>query len=431
MKRRDGVASVQENQPVIRFLARLAVSALLACTCASPRADGTLRLSGFGTIGYATDHQSDIASIRDISQRPDNGFSGGASWQQDSRLGVQLEYGFSPTVDLVGQLVWRDQIKTNLGSATELAYAAIRPRPELDLRVGRIGYDAFLMSDHRNVGYAYTWVKPPQEFYGWIPIFSVDGVDAAYAIHDNDVRWRIKAQAGSSKISLPVGNTQYDFKTNNLLGASVSRQTEHWRLKAAYSRFTSANEIPAFAPLHTGLDAVVAAAIPQISAEAADLRRNLAFKDARITYSTLGAAYDDGTWLAQAEQGVTTASAAVVPHGRMGYVSVGRRIGNWTPYLLRSTSHPGNDLRTAANNWGGLNATLRDPALQTVNTTRIEQATSSIGTRWDFHRQAAFKLQWDSTTISPSGYGLWWRDLAINNQTRRVNVISATVDFTF
>jgi hypothetical protein len=61
----------------------------------------------------------------------------------------------------------------------------------------------------------------------------------------------------------------------------------------------------------------------------------------------------------------------------------------------------------------------------------MEQSTLSLGTRWDFHRQAALKLQWDRTTIKPSGYGLWWRELGINNQSTRVSQVSATVDFVF
>ena len=193
---------------------------------------------------------------------------------------------------------------------------------------------------------------------------------------------------------------------------------------------TGASEVPAFAPLHAGLDAIAAAGIPGVSAEAADLRRNASFQGAKVSYTTLGAAYDDGQWLAQAELGTTTASAAAVPHGRMAYVSVGRRFGDWTPLLTLSTSRP-DAPRSPANDWGAYNATLRDPALFVLNTNRIEQDTLSLGLRWDFHRQAALKLQWDQTQIKPTGYGLWWRDMAINQDSSRINLLAVTVDFTF
>lgn len=420
---------IGENKPSSWFLRAIALLVLLAAGNAFAAED--LRLSGFGTLGYVYDNRADIAPARDITQKPKNGFATGSSWLIDTRLGLQLEYGVSPIVDLVGQVVFSDHYHADFDNSTELAYVAIRPQPHLDVRVGRINYDAFLMSDHRNVGYAYTWVRPPAEFYGWIPIFSIDGLDAAYNTHSGNARWRIKAQAGNGKLSIPIGSG-YDFRANNVLGLSVSLQADFWRLKAAYSQFTIGSEVPAFGPLHKGLDSVAAAAIPLVSTEAADLRSNLSFQNADIRYTTLGAAYDDGVWLAQAELGYTTSTANAVPHGRMAYVSAGRRLGDWTPFVLLSTSHPGNGPRAAVNDWGAaFNAALRNPALYTLNTTRIEQNTVSLGARWDFTRQAALKLQWDRTSIKPSGYGLWWRSPAANTQNSRVDQVSATLDFVF
>jgi hypothetical protein len=416
----------------------LTAALLLVGGSLSARAEEGLRLSGFGTLGYAHDDDSALTPTRDISQLPKVDYEAG-SWKLDSRLGVQLEYGFSPLIDLVGQVVLRDHFKAGSNSSTELAYAAIKPGDQIDLRIGRVNYDAFLMSDHRNVGYAYTWVRPPTEFYGWIPIFSVNGMDAAYHFRATDVfaddaRWRIKAQAGSSTLSIPVAAGRdggYVFRTNNLTSLSVTRQTAFWRLKAAHSRFTIGSEVPVFAPLHQGLDGVAAAGIPAVSAEAADLRHHISFDNAKISYTTLGAAFDDGVWVVQGELGRTTASSAVVPHGHMAYVSGGRRFGDWTPFVLLSTSRPGNGVRNPANDWGRLNPVLRDRVLNIVNTTRIEQDTVSAGTRWDFHRQAALKLQWDRTTIPLSGYGLWNRDQASPNVPTRVDLFTVTLDFIF
>lgn len=403
---------------------------LLALGHSSAFSDEGLRLSGFGTLGYTYDRRDDIAPARDISQKPRDGFSTGPGWRVDSRLGIQLEYALNPSVDLVAQFVMRDHYKADFDSTTQLAYAAFKPDSQTDIRVGRLNYDAFLMSDYRNVGYASPWVRPPTEFYSWIPIFAIDGADIAYTHLGEDARWRLKFQAANARLTIPIGEG-YDFEADRLLGLSLTRQSGALRLKAAYSQFTIGSEAPAFRELHQGLDTVAAAGIAGISAEASDLRRELSFQGTKVTYATLGAAYDDGTWLMQTELGQTTASADVVPHGRMAYASLGRRFGNWAPYLMYGLSRPENDRRRAANNWGGFNATLRNPALFTVNTTRIEQNTVSVGMRWDVHKQAALKLQWDHTRIKPSGYGLWWRDLAINERTTRVDLISATLDFAF
>lgn len=416
--------------PCRRLLPALLAGVALNFVALPTAAVEGLRLGGFASLGQVSDNRAGIAPVRDISQRPDRGADTGSGWKVDSRLGLQLEYGLSPDVNLVGQLVVRDQERGDPGRSTELAYLALRPLPDLDLRLGRINYDAFLMSDHRNVGYAYTWVRPPGEFYGWIPIFSIDGIDAAWTLPVDDGQWRIKFQLGRSKVELPIGDG-YSFRTRNLAGASIVRQSTSWRFKAAWSRFTVGSEVPAFAPLHQGLEQVAAAGLPGISAEAAELRRELGFRDSRIAYATVGASYDDGVWLGQAELGATAADVDVIPHGRMAYASLGRRFGAWTPYLGFSASRPGNDLRGATHDWGALNATLRDRALFVVNATRIEQDTATLGLRWDLHPQAALKLQWDSTRIRPSGYGLWWRDISINLQPSRVNVVTTTLDFVF
>jgi hypothetical protein len=143
----------------------------------------------------------------------------------------------------------------------------------------------------------------------------------------------------------------------------------------------------------------------------------------------VGAAYDDGVWLAQTELGHTTSTSDIVPHGTMAYVGGGRRFGDWLPYVLLSATRPGSQLRTAANDWGAFNSTLRDPAIFTVNTTRMDQNTISLGARWDFSSRAALKLQWDSTLVKASGYGLWWRDPAVNGSSNRINLFSLNVDF--
>ncbi|MFA7243227.1 MAG: hypothetical protein WC091_24225 [Sulfuricellaceae bacterium] len=427
----------RENLSSLFSLATRVLLVLSALANVPAFAEEGLHLGGFGTLGYNYDNKPDIAPARDVSQLPKHNYATGPGWLVDSRVGVQFEYGVSPNIDLVGQVVLRDHFKADFDSSTELAYVSVKPQPQLDIRVGRINYDAFLMSDYRNVGYAYPWVRPPAEFYGLIPIFSVNGIDAAYNILTedflaDDARWRIKVQAGSSRYSAPVGSGKdggYDFTAENLVGLSVTRQTEFWRLKMAHSRFIVGNEVPAFAPLHQGLDSVAAAGVPAISAEAADLRKNISFKDAEIGYTTLGAAYDDGTWLAQGELGYASSTANVVPHGRMGYASLGRRLGEWMPFVMVSTSRPDNDVRYAANDWGAYNAIMRDPAFHILNTIRIEQNTVSIGARWDFSRNAALKLQWDRTDIKPSGYGLWWRNPA--GTTSRVDLLSATLDFMF
>lgn len=238
------------------------------------------------------------------------------------------------------QWVLRDQTNDNMMNMTELAYAKFRPQPQVDLSLGRIQYDVFLLSDHRNVGYAYPWVRPPVEFYTWMPIFSIDGAEAAYRLYDSNGFWRLKAQIGHTKTDISMGRTIYHFLAHDLYDISLIRQTNYWRFKLAYSKFSVASEVPNFPPLLTTLDTVAAKNLPGISEEAADLRRNIAFLNAKISYSTFGIYYNDTLWQIQTEIGKATASAEAIPSGTMGYLSVGRYFNHWMPFIMIALPAP-------------------------------------------------------------------------------------------
>lgn len=406
----------------------------LANGCDKDKISNT-RLSGYGTIGYTFNNSSDISPRRDFGQDPDKLFKNNGTWKLHSSLGLQADCRLSEKMELVIQGVFKDRFDPDILDTIESVYAGFRPLPQTDIRVGRLGYDAFLMSDIRNTGYAYLWVSPPSEFYSWLPIFSVDGVDAAYTIDQGDVYWRIKAQAGRSSLEMPMETSVYDFETEDLWTLSLSRQSGPLRIKAIYSQCTPLNEAGRFNTLHAGLEAVAAATalpFPDINSEALALRKNLYFKDNKVSYIAIGAAYDDGSWVAQAEVAHSTAKADVLPNGNMAYMSIGYRLGDFIPYFLFSTINPGGDRYKATSDWNLIGQEeFHSQALATLNITRIEQYTNSLGIRWDFNNQSALKLQWDNTHIKPSGYGLWQRDFEILGSSNTVNLWSFSMEFVF
>jgi hypothetical protein len=156
------------------------------------------------------------------------------------------------------------------------------------------------------------------------------------------------------------------------------------------------------------------------------------FQGSQISYATLGAVYDDGRWFAQAELGRATSSSSIGTRGDMAYIGAGRRWGDWTAFARYSVAQQGNTVRSASADWRVLGLQdVQAKAISVLNATRIDQATLSLGGRWDFHKQAALKLQWDATQVKPHGYALWWHDEQIGASASRVNLLSATLDFVF
>ncbi len=424
------------NQLIIRTLIALSLLALPGAPSNARAGEiSPFRLSGYGTLACTADDRNDVAPIRDFSQKPDDGHkTDNATWKLDSRLGLQAHYRLSDEVDFLLQGVLRDQVKIDMRNSIELAYAAYKPRADLELRAGRLGYDAFLMSDTRNIGYANLWVRPPTEFYAWIPIFSVDGLDATFRIDTRSAQWRIKAQYGSSYATFPMGEVEYDVETNNLFSLTVERQSGPFRIKAGYSRLSLENEADAFAPLFGGLDAFAAAtrnAFPEMASEAEFISRNLSFKNNRIEYLSLGAVFDNGDWVAQAEVAHSSSDSDAVAHGNMAYFSLGRRIGDWTPYFLFSFIHPTEKPYSPETNWDLVGqGAFQDQAVYLMNSMRAEQRTFSLGIRWDFHNQAALKFQWDHSRVKPY-YGLWFRSLDASERAGSINMWTLGLEFMF
>jgi hypothetical protein len=390
--------------------------------------------SGYGTLGYS--HQdNDLPNyfVRDLTQGVKSLRSG--SWLPDSRVGLQAAYRFSPQTDAVVQAVVRDKTEATLGNSIEWAYLSHRPAPELNVRIGRLGIDVFLLSDYRNLGYAQTTVRPNWDFYGFMPIYSLDGIDANYSLNTDGARWNLKSQWGRSQAIVPVvGGMNYDFIVDDFRDITLVREAGPWRLKVGYAAMKVTNEAP-LAALTGPLAEVAALPIPGVNSEAAGLLNNLRFKDGRISYLALGASYDDRTWLGQAEVSRVSGNRQIYPQGTAAYLSVGRRFGAFIPYAGVSGFRPAKNAATAIQDWAsplGVDAAvLQNMAVRGLNSTRIDQRTFSLGLRWEVHVQAAIKLQWDRIRINPNGYGLWSSSETAPLATDRSSLITATLDWVF
>ncbi|HWU84542.1 MAG TPA: hypothetical protein VN028_04325 [Rhodocyclaceae bacterium] len=407
--------------------------ALFVCSGLA-RADD-LTLSGFGTLGYSHDNRERMGFVRNTTQPASEDRNG--TFLSDSVLGLQLNYTPSPQFEAVVQAVARDKQNTSLGNSLEWAFLAWHPNEAVDLRVGRMGPDIFLLSDYRNLGFAQPWVRPPTEFYGWIPLFSVNGIDAAYNFDAGDTRWRIKTQLGNSNTDIPLDASHaFNFKAKNIRNLTLQAEHGPWQFKAGYSIFTAGSNPGTLAPIANGLTSVAGASpIPAITAEANALNADLQVSGATVRYRSVGAAYDDGTWLLQGEAARIGSDSRLMPAGDTAYVTLGRRIGSFTPYVGLARFKPERDAVTGTNDWSLLGTdavSAQTAAVAAYNNFRIDQRTVTLGLRWDFDSRTALKLQWDRSRVGARGYGLWQvNNLVDGTASQHVDLISVSLDFVF
>lgn len=410
-------------------------SALCLLAAACPAQDGGrdregvgggVRLSGFGTFGLAhVTAPADWGYARSVDQR-----SGTRRTRADvdSRLGVQLNYAPAPSFELVGQLLGMSRFSGAAdGDAVEWAFAAYRPTGSLAIRAGRLNIDQFVMSDYRNVGFAYPYVRPPVEYYGSIPT-ALDGVDVAYSWDLADSQWRLKAFAGRSKT--------HGLRLDEAFGLSIARESGGLLLRAGWSRADLAHNPQTIEPLMSGLGQLAASVpVPALADQALALQRQLDLKARPLVYATLGMSWDEGEWVLALELTRMSIGRSAV---RAGYASVARRVGDVTVFGIVSGAGS-NGSTMQAPQWEAMLGPLAGPVLAQqaqllgnaaahAASQTLRQTTISLGARWDLSPRLALKLQWDRVRVGVNGGYLWDQS---RGERGRARVGTLLLDFVF
>jgi hypothetical protein len=299
----------------------------------------------------------------------------------------------------------------------------------LDLRLGRLGFDAFLLSDYRNVGYAYPWMRPPAEFYGPLFTYHFDGADIAkkfkleegvltlkgYAGHINDDT--LAQQAGAAVATLEMA----------LFGASLIYETGNWRARVGYTHLSPLKNLP-LQSLHEALENPKTQVAWPV---AGSVFNALAIEGKQLHFGSLGLAFDDGVWPIQAEAAYISSDIQWLPDIATAYLSVGRRFGGVTLYGLTGI---GESL--------SYHVALQQPLVQTqalaslqksvdhvINGNGVDQISASFGARWDVYENIALKTQWSHFWLGGNGT-LYWLELK-SPLPNQVNVWSFGADFVY
>jgi len=376
-------------------------------------------LKAFGTLGAIGTDTDNLTFVRDQSQT--QGATRDWGGNVDSRLGLQVDADFNREFHAMAQWVARDHAGNFFEQNLDWAFLRWRPRDDLDLRLGRMALDVFLMSDYRNIGYAYLWMRPPEEFYGLHSIYHFDGADIAKKFRVGEGQLTLKGYAGHSSV-FDAYDAQYEYM---LWGANLVYETGNWRARMGYYQVQELkNPEPAD---HIALLDSLAATWPGIQSVANYLRA----PDKRAHYGSIGVAYDDGVWPLQAEVSYMDSALIGFPNRVNGYLSVGRRFGKLTPYslygfeqsLTRRITIPAPPPQSSDL------LGLRNDIDQGLNR-NVDQMSLSLGMRWDVYENIDLKAQWSHFWLGGNNSPVQWLypQPPLPNQ---VNVWSFSVDFVY
>jgi hypothetical protein len=294
-------------------------------------------LKGFGTFAATGTDTDNIGFYRDQSQSQD--VTNHWSITSDSRLGLQLDWRATDSLQAAVQWVARDHVGNFFEQNLDWAFLRWQLPKELDIRVGRLGSDFVLMSDYRNIGYVYPWMRPPHEFYANIPFYHFDGMDVAKKFSSNDGYLTFKAFGGYMHNEISSHLSGLTLQNSVVAGGNVRYETDNWQWFLGYAYVQIVSELPN-QPLKKF---ITNSAFSRSWSNQPQLLPSLPIKGSQFHYNDLGFIYDDGVWLSQSELAYVSSNTSWIHSKILAYSSLGRRFSNLTVYslfgIVRSFDH--------------------------------------------------------------------------------------------
>lgn len=283
-------------------------------------------------------------------------------WQFDreSLVGFQLKKEFSPTLSATAQMVVRAN-NPNRGSRPTLDWAYLTWQPSADsawtLQAGQFRIPLYYYSDYLYIGYAYPWVRPAPDVYGW-PIYAYQGANVTYRTQLGASDWAATMHAWGGQYT--QHDDAYDTKIyyttptheswTSMLGGYVSANNGVFDVRGMMMWYKDT----------TWQDAPGGGRVTLIDGESTrimGISANMDYKD----------------WLIKSELDryeQTDAAKGINNIYKYALIGVGYQYGAWTPMYTFSRY-----------------TTVTEP-IEARN-------TQYLSLRWDFRKNTALKVQYD------------------------------------
>lgn len=348
-------------------------------------------LRGFGSLSATYHNAEDVGYRRNISQGS-GAEAGRVDFGTDSRAGLQLDYRFSSEVQLVAQGMTRLNADDNWRPRLNRAFIRYTPDDSVRVRVGRIGYDIWLLAESPDVAYSYLPVRPATENFGVIPSDEFDGLDVTFTrpIDAGLLDARLFVGRTEASIARPDRLVTVDM---DLLGAQLGFAGQRWhgRLGFGYLRFDAGPEYREIADILRMLG----------NEQTEPLIAALSGKRMRMPTVQLAFAYDGSPLTGQLVLSRTDGNTSLASNLDSVYFLGGYRYERWTPYVsFASVKSFANVLPTGLpdSHFGEINAVAR--LLQIAP--QITQRTVAAGVRYDIAPRMDLKLQIDRVHFGES-----------------------------
>jgi hypothetical protein len=270
-------------------------------------------LSGFMTAGATYADRQLLTNSNAVSQ--DGSIESTPGFTADSRLGVQISAKVNQDVSITGQLLAKAR-EDNSNVKADWAFVTYRVNDPLSIRAGKIKFPTFLISDYYEVGYAYPWIRPPQEVYSLNPISALNGLDMLAKFRFGDMTLLFQPYFGVSRgattiapqealpaLGQPAGSIySVGFTADELHGFNLSLSSDIFtvRLGALKTQVNASSlgvfsDEAKFSSAGVTMDWKNIVLYSEVAKREIEGSANFAFPNQRASYATLG--YRIGKWL--------------------------------------------------------------------------------------------------------------------------------------
>ncbi|WP_276681747.1 hypothetical protein [Thalassolituus oleivorans] len=344
---------------MLRIKPTLLAVAILASAQASA-SDDDLRINGFMSVGVGMLSTDDIAA---------SGFDTDANFSTDTIVALQISKQINETTSATTQLVSRGTESYDTNAAW--AYVSYAINSDTDVRVGRLRTPFFYYSDFLEVGYAYNWVRPPEEVYRLDAFSSVNGIDVTHRFSMGSTDGSVQTYFGRFNGPYTVGGATYEFELKNFGGVVLNLNRGNFGTRLSYHR----------ADVYADLDATGTRTLDSLLAAATSYGRGDDFDISGQTAQFMGAAgtWDNGEYAFVAEYTALRQEAESVLDDNAFLLTGAKRFGTTTVHATYTSKR---DLIEG----DAIQKNLKKMA-------QLHKQAYILGARYDYDTGTAFKFE--------------------------------------
>ncbi|RKZ63649.1 MAG: hypothetical protein DRQ44_09910 [Gammaproteobacteria bacterium] len=409
------------------------LSAAIVAALASTPAQA-IQFDGFMTAGAAKIVDIDDADKGNIyiGGLGDRGISEDLSFEKDTRFGLQISSDVTENMSVVAQILGRGD-KGNFNAVIEWAYIDYEFHETTSVHVGKIKQPVYLVNDYVEVGYAYPWIRPPQEVYLLNnPLNTVNGIELLLQFSVGPGTLSFQPYLGSNREDIPNAQGAF-FEAENIYGMDIKYSGRGYAVHA--SNFQCDVKTTG------GFDIDKSDNILQ-----QDLEVNLN-GEGECNVMAAGFNLDMANIVLYAEWTQrTTTEELSRPFGdtEAYYATIGYRFGKWLPHLTfasiegeASTVQPG-----AITGVDGRDLNFQDGSTGTLNFPVPIQTSITAGLRYEVNDSAALKVEYQVVDVEQDpaelqaanqgfNYGLFNTDFSRLGPHEKVGIVSVALDVIF